>query len=352
MGTAEELEICPNSTISRVKVITGDRDDSSEALLRRMAARRRRDNIVIAVLAVLAVLGGMNAIAGFFSADPPPPSDDPIARTFGHAQLAGSFAEQFVVSYVSGGAGQQDRLDDYVSGAAAVQPSGAGVARQVSDPMVVYVSRGVSSPAAEVWSVTVSVRAGRSGTAGADQRNFYRVAVSVAGGRLRALSLPALVEAPRRGVDLRSAYSTPCGSDSPLAQVASGFLGALLTGSGDVARYVAPESGITALQPSPFTGVDSVSVMADAADCGAKSSSARVLATITPKGESGAVPALAYPLTMVRTAGQWQVRSMDAVPALSNPLAEVGKQDSHTSASTSATAAPTTTAQIPPATQK
>ncbi|MFC9437186.1 conjugal transfer protein [Nocardia sp. NPDC057030] len=336
-----------------MKVTTGDRDDSSEALLRRMAVRRRRDNIVIAVLAVLAVLGGMNAIAGFFSVDPPPPSDDPIALTFGHAQLAGSFAEQFVVAYVSGVAGQQDRLDEYVSGAAALQPSGTtGAARQASDPMVVYVSRGVSSPAVEVWSVTVSVRVGKSGAAGAEQRNFYRVAVSVAGGRLRALTLPALVEAPKRGIDLRSAYSTPCGSESPLAQVASGFLGALLAGSGDVARYVAPESGITALQPSPFTGVDSVSVTADDADCGAKNSSARVLATITPKGESGAVPALAYPLTMVRTAGQWQVRSMDAVPALSNPLAEVGKQDSRASASSSSPAATTTAAQIPPATQK
>ncbi|MFE9327694.1 conjugal transfer protein [Nocardia sp. NPDC052278] len=330
-----------------------------------MVARRRRDNVIVAVLAVLAVLGGGHAILDFFASDPPPPSDSATPATIGRAQLAGSFAQQFIVTYLSSVAGQQDRLGEYV-GASAQQITLPSTARQVSDPAVVYVSRVGSFDTLEVWSVTVSVKVGKSaptassasGTAtannstGADTRQFYRVGVSVLNGRLRALALPALVEPPSRGADLAQAYSSPCTADTPLAQVASGFLATYLTGNGDVGRYVTLDAGIAALRPAPFTAVETVAVTSDDNSCGTARTHAQVLVTVNPKADGGAVATLAYPLTMVRDGGQWQVQSVDAVPAMTNPPAVIAdQQNSRASAPSSTTSLPSTTVQIPRATQ-
>ncbi|WP_324199050.1 conjugal transfer protein [Nocardia amamiensis] len=324
--------------------------DSGEALLRRMAARRRRDNVVVAVLAVLAVLGGGHAILSVFDSGPPPPSDDSTTAIVGRAQLAGSFAEQFVVTYLTAVAGQQDRIGEFVgSNQQIALPSSA---RQVSDPSVVYVSRAVSTGGLDVWSVTVSVRVGKSGAATAPEtRQFYRVAVSVSDGRLRALSVPAVVQPPAKGVDLKLAYGSPCAADTPLAQVAAGFLGALLAGTGDVARYTTPDAGLAALKPAPFTAVELVSLSADDAGCGSSAAKAQVLATVNPKADTGATATLAYPLTMIRNAGQWQVASIDPIPALSSPLAVVVGQDSRGGSPPTSTSSPSTSVQIPPATQ-
>jgi hypothetical protein len=164
------------------------------------------------------------------------------------------------------------------------------------------------------------------------------------------------VEAPNQGPELALAYSAPCTVDTPLAQVASGFLTTLLTGTGDLSRYTTLDAGIVALRPAPYTTLDTVTVTSDNAGCGTSGSAARVLATVNPKGDGGAAATLAYPLTMVRNGGQWQVQTVDSIPALSNPLAVIANQDSHSigpsSGPSTTTSAPSTSVRIPPATQK
>ncbi|NKY54007.1 conjugal transfer protein [Nocardia vermiculata] len=318
-----------------------------------MAARRRRDNIVVAVLAVLAVLGGGHAVLSWFDEPPHGPSDADTITVIGHAQLASSFAEDFVVSYLGATAGQQDRISEYVE--ADQQMRLPSTAHPVTDPVTVHLSRAESSASVDVWTVTVSVHEGRSGTT-AGTRRYYQVAVSVTpDGRRRALTLPAAVDPPGRGPDISLAYATPCSAETPLADVASGFLKAYLTGSGDVARYIAAGAGITSLQPAPFTDLDSVSVTSADSSCGSSSEAAQVLATVSPKGKSGASASLSYPLSMVRSSGQWQVQGIDRVPALTSPLTvvtETGPAGAGGPVPTSSSpAVPTTTVQIPPATQ-
>lgn len=336
------------STISGVRTVAGGREESGEALLRRMAARRRRDNVVVGVLSVLAVLGGGHAIFSVFSSDPPPPGDDAAVAIVGHAQLAESFAQEFVVTYLSASSGEQERLAAFVGGNQQITlPKSA---QQVSDPVVVYAARSLANGNLDVWTVTVSVRVGKEASA-TTPRQYYRVAISVAEGRLRALTLPAAVEPPGRGADLAQAYSSPCAEDTPLAQVARGFLAAYLTGSGDVSRYTSLDAGIAALHPAPFSALSTVTITADNSSCGTSGTTARILANTNPKSDSGAAPSLAYPLTMVRTEGQWQVRSIDALPALKEPLTVVQESQGPESQASGTTAPPTTTVPIPPATQ-
>ncbi|MEV6072942.1 conjugal transfer protein [Nocardia sp. NPDC052001] len=336
-----------------MSVTSGRRADSGEALLRRMAARRRRDNVVVVILAVLAVFGGGHAIIDAFSDPPPGPSENSTVSLIGRSQLAESFARDFIVTYLSAAAGQQDRIQEFVG--SAQQATLPTTGRQVSDPNVVYVSRELTSGGVDVWGVTVSVRLTRKiGAAADDSRQCYQVSVAMVEGRMRALSLPAAIEPPGHGPELALNYGSTCAADTPLAQVAAGFLQALLTGTGDIARYTTPGSGIAALRPAPFTSADTATVNADNSSCGANGSAARVLVSVNPKLDGAASPTLGYPLTMIREAGQWQVKSVDSVPALHLPLT-AGSDPSvgvgGTATTTTTAKGPASAAQVPQATQ-
>jgi hypothetical protein len=329
-----------------------------------MTARRRRDNVVVALFAVLAILGGGHAIFSFFATPPKGPSQDSTTLLVGHAQLAGSYARDFVVAYLGASAGQHDQLARYLADDQQLTLPSTG--QQVSDPSVVYITRTLSTGSVDIWAVTVSVRIGgpargaaastTTPSAAAGDRQYYRVAVTESGGLLRALSPPAAVQPPGRGVDLALGYTTSCPSDSPLATVSTGFLTAFLTGTGDITRYISSTSAIAALTPAPFTGVDTVSVKSDDSGCGRSATSARTQIMVNPKGTAGAAPTLAYALTMIRTAGEWQVQSIDPVPLLRQPMAVVAGQGTRSALPGSAPVTATTTssspsAQIPPATQ-
>ncbi len=317
-----------------------------------MVARRRRDNLVIAVLAVLAICGGGHAILDAFSAPPPGPSENSALVLIGRSHLAESFATEFIVSYLSATAAQRDRALDFVGDAQRVTlPT---TARQVLDPLVVYVSRELTSDGVDVWAVTVSARIVRKNTASVDDsRQYYQVAVAVIEGRLRALALPAAVEPPGRAPELALNYGANCSSDTPFAQVASGFLQALLAGSGDIARYTTSESGITALRPAPFTSIDTTMVKAEDSSCGTNGTTARVLVSVNPKLDGAETPTLSYPLTMIRASGKWQVKAVDSIPSLKFPLSAEALRTPGTTAAppTSLTKGPTSAAQIPHATQ-
>ncbi|MFE3445381.1 conjugal transfer protein [Nocardia sp. NPDC059180] len=332
-----------------MRTLAGNSVDSGEALLRRMAARRRRDNAMIAVLAVLAVLGGGHAIFSFLFDKPAPDNRGQEAVSIvGRAQLAGTFAQEFVVTYLSAGDGQKERLAEFVGDPSRLQLPKTG--RQVTDPAVVFVRRTDVQGGLDVWTVTVSVRLGGTANA-AGARQFYRVAVSLTDGKLRALGLPGAVTPPGRGLDLATTYNTTCPADAPVHPVASGFLAAYLTGSGDITRYIAQASGITALTPPPFTKVGIASVTADETNCGKSGSQIRVLASVTPTAAGGEVAVLEYPLTMINNGGQWQVQTMDQVPALAQPLAVIA-EGSKDQAAGPTTSVPSSAAAIPPATHK
>lgn len=310
-----------------------------------MAARRRRDNIVFGVLATLAVIGGGATILGWLLPEKSSPTADSTATVVGHAQLAGAFAQDFVTTYLTTVEGQKDVLGKFINSSGLMHVSQAR--RDVSDPAVVYVRRTVTTERLEVWAVTVSVRVAQD--PGRGGRQYYGVAVSLADGALRALAPPALVDAPPTGLDLMTAYTGPCTADTPLATAVSGFLSAYLSGSGDITRYTTANAGVAALQPAPFTALESVAVVSDDTGCGAERSTVRVLATVTPRDRGGALSTLAYPLTMARADGQqWQVQSMDVVPALSDPVSVTNGVPTDPVGPTT-TSTPPATASIPPA---
>lgn len=322
--------------------------ESGSELLRRMAVRRRRDAILMTALAILATLGGGHTILELFDHEPPPAIVEPADITTGQAQLVAAFAQQFVIAYLNtSNTGQRGKIDDYVSlDQQGVMPAAV---LQVTDPLVVYSARTATTPQLDIWTVTVSVRVNRNINVANDSRLYLRVGVSAAQGGLRALALPAVVNPPAIGRDLELAYSTTCSAGTPLADVVAGFLTAFLTGSADITRYISVDAGIEAVKPAPFQTVETPRISSSDTSCGAQSTTARVLATVVPKTNgTETAPPLAYPLTLRNGSGQWQIVSVDPVPALASPLTVIAGQLSGHSNDTT-TAAPSSTAHIPPA---
>jgi hypothetical protein len=176
-----------------------------------------------------------------------------------------------------------------------------------------------------VWSVTVGVDArwpdGAGNLAGA-QRLYFEVPVAAAGGGRGAsvIALPASVPAPQQvsGVSLR--YQTGLPTNSALGTTVGEFLEALLTGAGDVSRYVTPGTDITAVTPAPFTAIEMRRVWAtdrldpSAVPTDGKTAQVLVDAAVTPV--AGVELATQYRLELTARAGRWEISQMQGNPAV------------------------------------
>jgi hypothetical protein len=186
------------------------------------------------------------------------------------------------------------------------------------------------------WAVTVAaevVERDRDGVAFPPAAWYVEVGVVKGdGGGLAAAGTPAVVAGPPPATDsLRvagPALRTP-ERDDPVAATVQGFLTALLTGGGDVARYVAPGVELAAPDPAPFVVVQLQRLGVVERPAGGLRVRAEVTATTAAGGQRG----LGYELELTNRAGRWEVTSVSGAPSL-----EPADRDP----------APATTVHVPP----
>lgn len=219
-------------------------------------------------------------------------------------------------------------------------PSAATAAKslRVTAPAVVSAVRQDDAGAGSRWSVTVAVTTTADG--GTPTRWFFMVPIEVdAAGTVHAMSGIAQVPGPSFGSPSDVEYPVRP-SDAGLDSAVSGFLSALLTGDGEVSRYVSPGAAITAVVPAPYQDVKVLDIKAESSIDGAAAEGAqqRVLVSATGMAsESQEVP-VTYALTLTMRAGRWEVSRLDPLPALRAPRtpgASPGSSTSSTSRSTS-----------------
>ncbi|MFD7161324.1 conjugal transfer protein [Kribbella sp. NPDC059898] len=151
---------------------------------------------------------------------------------------------------------------------------------------------------------------------------YYAVPVQVSDrdGSLIALALPAPAAAPsiERAADdpYRSTF-TPSGATSTAVLA---FLRALLTGQGDVTRYISPGAPIEEIVPAPYARVD-LSTVAGLADevPPADGKQASVLATVVGTDAAKRSITTQYALTLKARGGRWEVTAIDLAPAIRRP---------------------------------
>lgn len=139
-------------------------------------------------------------------------------------------------------------------------------------------------------------------------------------GALSVVGLPAPIAAPGAvAADTTFEYPKQVGDPAARAAVQE-FLTAYLAGSGEVSRYTAPGSTITAVTPAPYSKVlvQSLNATDEMSAKTAVKDGTEVQVLVTAQLDQGASSQTStYFLTMASRAGRWEVKSIDTTPKIS-----------------------------------
>ncbi|MGW3681260.1 conjugal transfer protein [Streptomyces prasinus] len=159
------------------------------------------------------------------------------------------------------------------------------------------------------WWVTVAAQ-----YADASVRYFaVPVAAGDDGGSFTVTGAPGVVAGPGRAEVTPSPYGVTV-SKGELSSTVGQFLGAYLTGAGEVERYLAPGVHLPAVSPAPYSAVTVRQVLAvEEAAAGEKvpgdGTTVRVRAQVEARDEAGRWP-LAYELELKARSGRWDVAAL------------------------------------------
>lgn len=262
------------------------------------------------------------------------------------------FAEAFVVSWLTTVDGDQDELEPFMPG----ESSTITLPRVATAVDQVTTSGLVETQVPHLWSVTVSAVVTDPTGPGTPGRRWFRVPVVFTDGAMVAQTLPAPMAAPASAETLETGYGYQADSGGPVGTSVQEFLDALLTGRGDVSRYIAPGTDLAAIVPAPYDAVKVDQIVADlelVEDDGIPQNAdeLRVLVTASgvtkfgkkfPDTEIG----LQYLLTLTARGGRWEISAIDRTPVQRVAAPEPTEPPPSTSpggTSTAVPASPTTT---------
>lgn len=161
------------------------------------------------------------------------------------------------------------------------------------------------------WSVTVAAQYANGSV------RYYAVPVAAdsAGSSFTVTGAPGVVAGPARAEVPKSSYAVTV-PEGDLSSAVGEFLGAYLTGAGEVDRYLAPGVRLTAVSPAPYTAVavQEVSAVEEAAaaeQVPPDGTTVRVLASVEARDATGRWP-LAYELTLKARSGRWEVAALES----------------------------------------
>lgn len=264
--------------------------------------------LAVAVLALLSLSGPAPITA--------PPADDRA----GEQAAVEEFAQRFVVLWLQTPQGQEKQLAPYVKVPSLTLAQVPSVASNADTANVLQVGSGL-------WTITVGVDVTAPVAAGAPAtppvRRFFQVPVRYDAGALVAATLPAPVAAPAIAAPPGLAYRYRAALTDPLTIAVQDFLAALLTGAGDVTRYVSPGTTIAAVTPAPFTSVAVTDVLVNLdmpaeQAAPAAGNQRQVLVSARASGAAKQEIGVQYALTLVARAGRWEVKSIDPAPITAN----------------------------------
>lgn len=158
------------------------------------------------------------------------------------------------------------------------------------------------------WSVTVAAQ-----YTDAVRYLSVPVAASTSGDAVTVTGTPAVVAAPSRAMASPSAYTVDV-PDGPLTDTVGDFLSAYLSGGGELDRYLAPTTSLSAVLPpmADKVDVDTVTAREERAageHVPADGARVHVQAAATAQTAQGQWP-LSYELTLASRGGRWEIAAL------------------------------------------
>lgn len=298
------------------------RGHDPEGLTTTWSSGSRLATRALAAAVVMALVSGPAHVAyDFFVADEPAavvaPQTGEDQRKLSRRLVASEAAVQWVQTWASATESTRESLGERWSGSAVILPAKASTVSSVR-----VVDAVASAPG--VWSVTVAAQVTDPGQDPAQR--YYQVPVQVAGnepGQITASpqSVPAIVPGPGAAANVdRGDYGAAVGETSAAGQTISQFLAALLTGEGQIDRYVTPGAPIVALpEESRYASVRVSSIRSAATgedidwqNAPKDGATVEVLvdATVATDDEPKTGRSVSYPLLLTARGGRWEVTSI------------------------------------------
>jgi len=195
------------------------------------------------------------------------------------------------------------------------------------DPVVDVVVQNAEPVDEWTWAVTVAVTSRAPASEGEQQpprTQYLRIAIAVDGHSAQVLTLPAIVAGPAPMVPPELAYPRELPSRSEVAGSIDGFMSALLTGEGDVARYSTPGAETSPVTPAPYAEVQVTEVRTIQTDDDPIASPTggqvlEVLVSVTASTEDR-TDRLQYPLQLTARDGRWEVTQVRSGPLVSDDM--------------------------------
>lgn len=165
----------------------------------------------------------------------------------------------------------------------------------------------------DYWAITVAAEVADPARGAASSTWFLEVGVARGRDGLVAVASPAVVPAPATAdVRVDGPLLRTARPDEPVIAAVEAFLGALLTGTGDVGRYLAPGVTLSAVVPPPFTTVQVQRATATETDA----RRLRLRADVEATTAAGSTWPLHYEVSLLKRAGRWEVGALSGAPAI------------------------------------
>lgn len=226
---------------------------------------------------------------------------------------AEGFAELFIATYLGVGEDTTDALAPFMDGVAldGVE-TGTWSAVRTTSLGTHVVSPGYYSVlvAAEVVGVGLDdhIAWAPVGT------RYYSVGVIETTAGWSVTGLPTMIPPPAKAAasELLIEHFDGLAAMPGVDQLLYDFLGALLTGDGDLTRYTSPSSSIVAVQPPPFASVE----VLRAGSAETSDGLIEVGAVVRATDGDGRVQILEYALVVEQRDGRWEVSNLLPAPTL------------------------------------
>ncbi len=274
----------------------------------------------IGVVGVASIIG---AAAGFkvFLAPDRPDIATVAQRVSNQQHQIGGFACDFVVTWLTATTAQRATLARFITlpDPGPVLPTTP--AAVVTAPQSVSVIQTGTVGETDLYAATVSVTE-RPYASAQSTRSFYLVAVSMWQHQPRAVTLPARINGPGSGSDLRTGYRQALAADSPVYALVRGFIETYLTAVTGLDRYVDAGSGLAPIGGYHSAIVTSLASDRPVPDAPPPGTRIKVLANVVAQTTQFATLTMSYPLNIENNGGTWMVAAIDLTPqtAASDPI--------------------------------
>ena len=230
-------------------------------------------------------------------------------------QSAGSVAEGYVGTWLSA------TRSDAVALAAYIDLSGMSLAEQPFEYRNLTVAAVGDTTSAGIVQITVAAEVKDTQPAMEENQEpvttwpqrYFAVTIDVTNGGASPVGLPRPVASPQRTGEDVPGFGTTLTAADPLAQAIASFLQSYAAGTGDITRYVAPQTDIAPITPAPYLTVkpSDFRVAGAVPEEPADGTAVVTLTDVELISATGQQATAQYALELTVRAGRWEVSSLD-----------------------------------------